>query len=203
RRAQREFGGLERVKEEVRDTRWETHFDNLVRDFRYAFRNLRKDRRFSLVAIFALALGIGATTAVFSVVDRVLFRGLPYAHDDRLVSFGLTAPIEKDEFMLGASYVDFRRAPGLFEEVTSMLPGDSKCDLTEQSAVRLSCARVEQTFLSTLGVQLILGRNFTPEEDRPNGPRVAILSYEIGRASCRERGEVAGGGVGGEDIERR
>ncbi len=179
RRAQREFGGLERVKEEVRDTRWETHFDNLVRDFRYAFRNLRKDRRFSLVAIFALALGIGATTAVFSVVDRVLFRGLPYAHDDRLVSFGLTAPIEKDEFMLGASYVDFRRAPGLFEEVTSMLPGDSKCDLTEQSAVRLSCARVEQTFLSTLGVQLILGRNFTPEEDRPNGPRVAILSYAL------------------------
>src|SRR2546429_667555 len=122
---------------------------------------------------------IGATTAVFSVVDRVLFRGLPYAHDDRLVSFGLTAPIEKDEFMLGASYVDFRRAPGLFEEVTSMLPGDSKCDLTEQSAVRLSCARVEQTFLSTLGVQLILGRNFTPEEDRPNGPRVAILSYAL------------------------
>ena len=179
RRAQREFGGLERVKEEVRDTRWETHFDNLVRDFRYAFRNLRKDRRFSLVAIFALALGIGATTAVFSVVDRVLFRGLPYAHDDRLVSFGLTAPIEKDEFMLGASYVDFRRAPGPFEEVTSMLPGDSKCDLTEQSAVRLSCARVEQTFLSTLGVQLILGRNFTPEEDRPNGPRVAILSYAL------------------------
>src|SRR2546429_6829692 len=82
---------------------------------------------------------------IFSVVDRVLFRGLPYAHDDRLVSFGLTAPIEKDEFMLGASYVDFRRAPGLFEEVTSMLPGDSKCDLTEQSAVRLSCARVERS----------------------------------------------------------
>jgi putative ABC transport system permease protein len=179
RRAQQEFGGIERVKEEVRDTRWETHLESVWRDVRYAFRNLRKDLRFSLVAIFTLALGIGATTAVFSVVDRVLFRSLPYAHDDRLVSFGLTAPIEKDEFMLGASYVDFRKAPGPFEEVTSMLTSDAKCDLTEQSAMRLSCARVEQTFFSTLGVQPILGRNFTPEEDRPNGPRAAILSYAL------------------------
>jgi putative ABC transport system permease protein len=178
-RAQREFGGLERVKEEVRDIRWETHIENFVRDVRYAVRNLRKDVQFSLVAIFTLALGIGATSAVFSVVDRVLFRSLPYVHADRLVSFGLTAPIEKDEFMLGASYVDFRKAPGPFEEVTSILPGDTKCDLTEQSALRLSCARVEQTFLSTLGLQPILGRNFTPEEDRPNGTRVAMLSYTL------------------------
>ena len=54
RRAKLEFGGLERVKEEVRDTRWETHLDNLFRDFRYAIRNLRKDRRFASVAVFAL-----------------------------------------------------------------------------------------------------------------------------------------------------
>src|ERR1700730_4524359 len=59
RRAQLEFGGLERVKEDVRDTRWETHLDNLFRDLRYAFRTLRRDRRFALVAIFAIALGIG------------------------------------------------------------------------------------------------------------------------------------------------
>src|SRR5712692_7866096 len=68
RRAHLEFGGLERVKEEVRDTRWETHLDNLFRDFRYALRDLGKNRRFSLIAIFALALGIGASTLVFSVV---------------------------------------------------------------------------------------------------------------------------------------
>jgi len=65
------LGGIERVKEEVRDTRWEIHLDNLFRDFRYALRNLRNDRRFSLIAIFALALGIGASTIVFSVVYNV------------------------------------------------------------------------------------------------------------------------------------
>jgi len=83
RRARLEFGGLERVKEEVRDTRWETHLDNLARDFRYALRTLRKDRRFALTAIFALALGIGASTVVFSVVYNVFFQALPYQNYNR------------------------------------------------------------------------------------------------------------------------
>src|SRR5258708_28313537 len=85
RRARLEFGGLERVKEEVRDTRWETHLDNLFRDFRYALRSLRKDRRFTFIAIFALALGIGATTVMFSVVYNLLFDPFPYKGADRLM----------------------------------------------------------------------------------------------------------------------
>jgi hypothetical protein len=72
-----EFGGIERVKEEVRDTQWDTFLESLSRDFRYAFRTLRKDRRFALTAIFALALGIGASTVVFSVVYNVFFHALP------------------------------------------------------------------------------------------------------------------------------
>jgi hypothetical protein len=67
RRAQQEFGGVERVKEEVRDARLETHIENLARDFAYALRTLRKDHRFSVTAVLALALGIGASTIVFSV----------------------------------------------------------------------------------------------------------------------------------------
>src|SRR6266480_7596759 len=85
RRARLEFGGLERVKEEVRDTRWETHIDNAFRDFRYAIRNLRKERRFALIAIFALALGIGASTVVFSVFYNLLFNAFAAKDASRLV----------------------------------------------------------------------------------------------------------------------
>jgi predicted permease len=177
--ARREFGGVEQTKEAYRDQRGLLLIDSVLQDLRFALRILSKSPAFAAVAILTLALGIGTTTAVFSVVDRILFRSLPYLDDERLVAFGLTAPIEKEEFMLGASYIDFRKSPGPFEEVTSVIPGDVKCDITEESPVRLSCAHVEYTFLSTLAVQPLLGRNFTPDEDRPNGTRVAIISFAL------------------------
>jgi putative ABC transport system permease protein len=177
--ARREFGGVEQIKQLYREQRGLPFLDTLLQDLRFALRTMAKRPGFAAVAILTLALGIGATTAVFSVVDRILFRSLPYPHDERLVSFGLLAPIERNEFMLGASYVDFRKEPGPFEAVTSMVPGTADCDVTEENPVRLNCGLVEQTFLLTLGVQPILGRNFTLEEDRPNAPRVALLAYSI------------------------
>src|SRR5215472_7591007 len=149
----------------------------LWQDMRYGLRMMVKNPGFTAVAVLTLALGVGATSAVFSVVDRILFRNLPYPQDSRLVSFGLLAPIERDEFMLGSSYVDFRKEPGPFEAVTSMNPGTFGCDLTEEHGLRLSCAAVEQTFLPTFGIRPVLGRNFSLDEDRPNAPRVALLSY--------------------------
>jgi putative ABC transport system permease protein len=177
--ARREFGVVEQIKERYREQRGLPFLDTLLQDLRFALRTLAKRPGFAAVAILTLALGIGATTAVFSVVDRLLFRSLPYPHDERLVSFGLLAPIERNEFMLGASYVDFRKEPGPFEAIASMAPGSADCDVTEENPVRLNCGVVEQTFLPTLGVQPILGRNFTLEEDRPNAPRVALLSYSL------------------------
>ncbi len=164
-------------REAYRDQRGVPFVDSLVLDFRFAFRMLAKNPAFALVAILTLALGIGATTAVFSVVDRLLFRSLPYAQDDRLVSFGLTAPIEKYEFVLGAGYVDFRHNPGPFVQIAAMQPGIAKCDLTEPNSIRIDCAHVEQTFLPTLGVDPILGRNFAPDEDRPKSDATMILTY--------------------------
>ena len=177
--ARREFGGVEQTKETYREQRGLLFFDALLQDLRFALRMSVRKPVFTAVAVLTLAAGIGSSSAVFSVVDRILFRSLPYPQEDRLVSFGLLAPIERDEFMLGSSYVDFRREPRPFEAITAMAPGSSACDVTEQSPVRLSCASVERTFLPTLGIQPILGRNFTKEEDRPSAPRVALLSYPL------------------------
>jgi putative ABC transport system permease protein len=177
--ARREFGGVEQAKELYREQHGLPFLDTLLQDLRFAVRTLAKRPGFAVVATLTLALGIGTTTAVFSVVDRILFRNLPYPHDERLVSFGLMAPIERNEFMLGSSYVDFRKEPGPFEAITSMAPGTADCDVTEENPVRLDCGLVEQTFLPTLGVQPILGRNFKRDEDRPNAPRVALLSYAL------------------------
>ena len=122
RRAQLEFGGLERVKEEVRDTRWEAHFDNLLRDFRYAFRSLAKELSFSLTAIFALALGIGSCTIIFSVIYSALFDALPYNH------FGRSAVVKMHNLGNGGGLNDrtyfsteelraFREQNHVFEDV--------------------------------------------------------------------------------------
>src|SRR6266702_1636343 len=97
----------------------------LIQDLRYGIRTLAKNSGFTAVAVITLALGIGATTAVFSVVDRLLFRALPYPHADRLVSWGVTAPIEQDELMLGTPYVRLRGSYTLFESVTSFTPGNA------------------------------------------------------------------------------
>ena len=95
------LGGAEQVRQAYREGRTLAWLENLLRDVRYTLRGFRRNPVFAITAIATLALGIGTTTAVFSVVDRILFRSLPYAHDDRLVSVGLTAPIIPDEFMLG------------------------------------------------------------------------------------------------------
>jgi predicted permease len=147
-------------------------------DLRYAVRGLRRAPTFAFAAIFAIAIGTGAGTAVFSVVDRILFRSLPYEQADRLVSVGLVAPIIPQEFMLGSDYVEWRARQAPFESITSWT-GVSDCDLTDTNPVRLTCAQVEANFLGTLGVQLLAGRNFSTDEDRPNAPRVAIVSYGL------------------------
>src|SRR5579862_2847983 len=147
-------------------------------EFRYGLRRLRKSPGFTVSAILVMAIGIGASTAVFSIIDRVLFRSLPYAEDSRLVSVGVTAPIERQEFMLGHQYFDWKDHQTPFESLTSW-SGIADCDITTVNPIRTGCATVEANFLDTLGVQPAIGRNFTREEDLPGGPKVAIISYAL------------------------
>jgi putative ABC transport system permease protein len=157
------------------------HYEILAQDARYAFRALLHTPTFTLAAILAMALGIGAGTAVFSVVDRILFRPLPYLHDDRLVSLGMAAPIAPQEFLLGYDYLDWRAASTPFESMGAW-SGVRDCDLTSANPVRLHCGVIDSHFLPTLGIQPLLGRNFTPEEDRPRVPKVALISYGLWRS---------------------
>ncbi|HYL95319.1 MAG TPA: ABC transporter permease, partial [Terriglobales bacterium] len=178
------FGGLEGVKENCRDQWGARLLDSTAKDVHYAFRGFRKNPVFTLAAVCTIALGIGATTAVFSVVDRILFRSLPYPQAERLVSVGITAPIENNEFMLGANYAFWREARLPFTAITSMTAFDSAasgCDLTESHPLRVNCLEVESNFLSTLGLGTIAGRDFTPDDDRPNSPAVALVSYGLWR----------------------
>ena len=172
------FGGVERTREQCREMRPGYWLETLLQDFRYALRSFWRNPTFSLTIVLTLMLGIGSTTAVFSVVDRILFRSLPYGDSERLVSVGLIAPIEPQEFMLGGSYYEWQDNQKPFVALTSEI-GTEPCDLTENNPARLDCARVEGNFLSALGVSPVLGRNFTANEDRPNGPRVALISYGL------------------------
>ena len=172
------LGGAEQTRQAVRERNTLPWLESLMRDVRYALRGFARSPAFALTIIATLALGIGATTAVFSVVDRILFRPLPYAHPDHLVSVGLTAPIIPQEFMLGGSYYDWQDHQQPFTALTSETGVDA-CDLTERNPAHLSCAGVEANFLPTLGVDPLLGRNFLPEEDQPNAPKVALISYNL------------------------
>jgi putative ABC transport system permease protein len=148
-------------------------------DLRYAIRGLIRNPAFALTAILAATLGIGATTAVFSAVDRILFRPLPYADEDRLVSVGMMAPIDTNEFFLAESYFDLRRHPGPFQEVTAFQAGSIETDLTEGNPVRLRALRLEANFLRLFGIRPAVGRDFTREEDRPGAAPVAMISYGL------------------------
>ncbi len=190
--ARREFGGVEQIKETYRGQRGLPALDTLLQDLKFTFRGLRTKPGFALVAILTLALGIGATTAVYSVVDRILFRSLPYPEDDRLVSFGVMAPFDSREFMLGPDFVEWRPRQRAFEAVTAVEPGSIDCDLTEQNPSRLSCGQADADFLPAFRVQPILGRNFTEEEDHPNGPRVVLLSYGFWRSRFAGDPQIVG-----------
>jgi predicted permease len=170
-----EFGGVERTREQCHEQRPGWWLGTVEQDVRYALGGFKRNLAFTVAVIATLALGIGATTAVFSVVDRILFRSLPYAQDDRLVSFGLSQSLEKQEFTLGGFFFDWRDRQKPFQSVTYE-NGYGDCNLTESNPVHLHCIHVAQNFLPTLGVMPIAGRNFTPEEDLPNGPAAAMIS---------------------------
>lgn len=179
--AQKRFGNTLRLREEVHQAWGWTGIDELSQDLRYGMRMLRKSPVFTLVVVMTLGLGIGATTAVYSVVDRILFRALPYPNGDRIVSVGLIQSLEAEEFTLGSFFFDWRDNQKPFAAFASQQTVPYSCDLIGSNSVELFCIRMQAGFLPMLGIRPLLGRNFLPEEDRPHGPPVALISYRLWR----------------------
>ena len=151
---------------------------SLLRDLRHTSRNIRLHPSFSLIAIITLGLGIGATTAVFSVVDHVLVRPLPYPQPDRLVS--ISTLLFQMEFVASLEYVEWRRSNHVLEQLAAWPHSSRTGYLTiGDEPVKIDLTRISDNFFDTLGVHPMLGRGFLPDETRPGGPNVIILSHGL------------------------
>jgi putative ABC transport system permease protein len=154
--------------------------EQTLQDIRIAARGFRRSPRFAVSAILTIALAIGASTAVFSVADRSLFRPLPYRDDQRLVSIGIEAPvIHSRDWLFAGAYRSWRDASRETFEAMTAWRGPHDCDRGGESPQRLACAQVEASFLPTLGVAPAIGRNFELDEDRTGGEPVALISYGL------------------------
>jgi predicted permease len=175
------LGGPEQVKEECRDARGTRWLEDLWQDFRYAVRTLRQKPGFASVALLTLAFGIGATTVMFTVINGVLLKPLPYPEPDRLVTlYEQTDWSTQYGNQWGFAYPNFldctrqvrslSMAGSRFGGGTLSAPGDAEA---------VSGREISAGLFSVLGVPLYRGRSFLPEEDRPGGPPVIIIGYSL------------------------
>ncbi len=177
RRAQRDFGGVERHKDHVRDERHANWFFDGLSDLKFALRSLRQRPGLTAAATLTLALGVGATAAVFGVVKHVLLTPLPYGQPERVVAvwsawkgFDQTW-LSYDEWEGWKARVTAFSDIALYSETSATIDGDSP--------ERIRAANVHATVFPILGVSPIQGRNFSADEDRVGGARVALLSHEL------------------------
>jgi putative ABC transport system permease protein len=173
--ALRELGGEDQIKEECRDMRRLNYLENFMQDVRYGLRQLRRNPGFTAVAVLTLALGIGANTAIFSVVNAVVLRPLPYPQSDRLVWISEVFPALNAEVAASGDYFDWRDQNKTLERMTAYDPTVSFNLTGRGTPARIHAAGVSANFFQTLGVDPQLGRSFTADEDQPNGPNTVVL----------------------------
>lgn len=182
REARLEMDGLETVKHKVRSVGWEFSLETLIQDVRYGVRMLRKSPSFTLVALAAIALGIGANTAIFSVVNAILLQPLPYPDPDRLIMAGTHERHLSGIHAMGvADFLAWRDHQKSLEHVAffDQVTGVSLSGLGEPEQIR--GVRVNSEFFSTLGISPLKGRGFISGEDRPGNPGVAVVSERFWR----------------------
>jgi putative ABC transport system permease protein len=179
-RARRRFGNATYHKEESRQMSGLGFFDTAAQDLRFAARTLRHTPGFTVAAILTLALGIGANTAIFSAVDAMLLRPLPFREPDRLMQVSLTTPTingqpaRDDSPWSYLKAKTFRDAQDVFSSIA--LYAHEKVTLRAAETTREEIEVVDDPYLPTLGLAPSLGRNFLAEENRPNAKRTVLVS---------------------------
>lgn len=165
----------------------------ILRDIGYAFRVIRKTPGFTAIVVLTLALGIGANTAIFSVIHAVLLRPLPFGDPDRLAVTWEVMPVPNDGpmFLSPPDYADWREQNRSLEALAAFAPG-SWFLMTDGGAVRLEGANVTANILETLRISPLLGRGFRESDDLPGAPPVAIISYGLWQGSFGGDPDVVG-----------
>src|SRR6266699_1210898 len=170
-----EQGSPEVTKEVVRSAGWESFVETCWQDLRFGFRTLRKSPGFTVVAVMTLALGIGANTAVFSVVESVLLRPLPFQDSQRL--FAIWAMQKGQQTRIGASmpeFEDYKDQSHSFEYIANLLSGWTYTWTGQGEARTVNCTGISYDFFPMLGIKPYLGRLYKPEEYHVDGVQVVI-----------------------------
>lgn len=184
RQTKRAFGGVAQIKEDCRRARGTAFIETLLQDVGYGARLLVRNPGFSVTALLTLTLGIGATTAVFSLVDAVLLRPLPYRDSQRIVEIyedhsGGALGLKYDDDTPGA-YADLKRQNQIFADVAAVASGHHVSLLGDGGEPRsLTQESITWNLLPMLGVQPLSGRLFTQEEDSPGHELVVLLSFHL------------------------
>jgi len=175
------FGGVEATKERVRAGRWESVVETVARDIRYALRGLRRSPAFTTVAVVTLALGIGANTSMFSVVNAVMLRPLPYRDADRLALI-FTDDVRRalhEEQTAYRTITDWRAESRAFQDIAYFAAGRSMLvDAGSGARERTRSALASANLFSVLGVPPLRGRTLTESDERERAP-VAVISHSL------------------------
>ena len=191
RQAMLQFGAVEGVKEDCREQRSGFWLDTLFADARYALRMLRKNPGFAAIAILTLALGIGANTTIFSLVEGVLLAPLPYPEPHRLVMVWENNPRFPRVFVSYPNFLDWQHSARSFRKMAAFR--NQGIDLTSPGTPEhIDAKQISSGFFSTLGTELSLGREFSPEEDHRGAVPVVIISYGLWRNRFDGSADVLG-----------
>ncbi len=189
--ALRELGGVAQIQEECRDMRRTNHLEDFLHDLRYAVRTLGRSPGFAAVIILTMALSIGANSAIFSVIDGVLLKPLPYVQPNRLVRFFLTNA-EYPKFPINPfDFRDYRTRSRSFESLAAYTRNDLQLSGTGEP-VRLAGFSITAGFFRVLGLYPAMGREFSTRDELPGNGHQVILSYNLWRTRFGGRRDVIG-----------